>query len=638
MPNIKLAFLEISPNTFSFNVYRKVYNGENIKDTPTIGRFRLPLTLQTEERMDYLVSFVKEDVNFELFMCGHHTNNGLTAKYVFYTFRKHLESNKLTLKLPKFQFIDRGFRLLIEFTHKEFQEGSQKIFLFPYYLKATNKFGFIVGFKFDKNDGVAFSRKIQQLSLSLDSNFKSNKNFYIDKFRLIDEFVKKYFNGFSFGETSNSFQIKTLFTELIPAHLEEKMFQFANGRTSSNAYLGLRSYGVLEPIEEPVKFLFLFQDKHRNFANDLFLTLLGKAYPDTFTGLEKMFQIPFGKDSVERITLTNESNEALNLAVQTVIKKVSEMQGKYKACVLYIETDGETNRERDNNPYLYIKYHFTKALIPLQTVDYTKHSKPNGLKYSAANIGLGIFAKLGGIPWKVKPKSENCLILGIGSAHKKNANDEITKYMAYSVCVDSSGIYKKLEILSEVEDEANYLVSLRKNLVTLLEKEEFKHYQKCALHIPSKIRYEEIEAIKAVVNANQNRELRVLKVNNDNKFFGVAEHATRVPYEGDYIQLSKNEYLLWFQGLKKGVDLIQGRIANPVHVEFIRSQNESPEQDYAYLQDLMNLSGANWRGFNARIEPISIYYAKLFADYAQKFESFPDFSPNDLNTDFPWFL
>ena len=87
-----------------------------------------------------------------------------------------------------------------------------------------------------------------------------------------------------------------------------------------------------------------------------------------------------------------------------------------------------------------------------------------------------MFAKIGGIPWIVKPSNKNCLILGIGSSHKKNKETgEISKYFAYTVCLDSSGLYKALEVLAEEESEITYLEKLTNNLITILKERTMKH-------------------------------------------------------------------------------------------------------------------------------------------------------------------
>ena len=130
----------------------------------------------------------------------------------------------------------------------------------------------------------------------------------------------------------------------------------------------------------------------------------------------------------------------------------------------------------------------TKRKIPLQVISYENLGNISKLKWSASNIALQIFSKLGGIPWLVKSDNKT-LILGIGSAHKI-VDDEIKKYFAYTVCLDSSGLYKKVEILSSSDNEEDYLTRLRIKLRELLNNPNFSSFNKCALHIPFKIKYQ----------------------------------------------------------------------------------------------------------------------------------------------------
>jgi hypothetical protein len=63
----------------------------------------------------------------------------------------------------------------------------------------------------------------------------------------------------------------------------------------------------------------------------------------------------------------------------------------------------------------------------------------------------------------------------------------------------------------------------------------------------------------------------------------------------------------------------------------------SQENKLKYLQDSVNLSGANWRGFNAKSVPVSIYYAKLVADFVKEFRDL-NLEEIDWESLTPWFL
>src|SRR3984893_1307601 len=88
-------------------------------------------------------------------------------------------------------------------------------------------------------------------------------------------------------------------------------------------------------------------------------------------------------------------------------------------------------------------------------------------KWSISNLGLGLFAKMGGVPWLVKPSTENCLIVGIGQAHS-TVDGHVERYVAYSVLSDSTGQYEEIRVLGDTHNQEQYLANLRANLKTVL--------------------------------------------------------------------------------------------------------------------------------------------------------------------------
>ena len=122
-------------------------------------------------------------------------------------------------------------------------------------------------------------------------------------------------------------------------------------------------------------------------------------------------------------------------------------------------------------------------------------------------------------------------------------------------------------------------------------------------------------------------------------FFGFAtDHNSRVPYESTMVQIARNEYLVWFAGLQFGKPAVRGMVGGPLHVQFTFPKlGLTPDQQKVHLQDAINLSGANWRGFNAKSFPVSVYYAQIIARYLREFEkhNLPEL---EVNTFKPWFL
>jgi len=55
------------------------------------------------------------------------------------------------------------------------------------------------------------------------------------------------------------------------------------------------------------------------------------------------------------------------------------------------------------------------------------------------------------------------------------------------------------------------------------------------------------------------------------------------------------------------------------------------------LQEILNLSGANFRGFNAKSLPVSVFYPKLISDFNKHFSDL-DLEQIITDNNKPWFL
>lgn len=621
--NIRLNFLSIKDQNFDFEVFCKLIDkNESKKKEDTYISW---LDLEDEGRKCYEVVW-SERSGFNKIRLNSKRNINLTKRTLFNKLREALKKNDV-----KFEVSQKHFENRIDVIISKYDKGDKCITFTPYYLQPKDSFGFLVDFKFKKNENISFDIEVQKLSLSLDSKGGSNKNYYSDKFRTICKFINERVPNVQLAiNNNNKLTFESEFTLLTSDKLDVKNYILGNNNISNSQFNGIKQFGPFKTITTEVKFFFIFEDKFKSFANDIYRSFIGKTYPGTFQGFDKMFKIKLSTNNVERISFSPNINNAIENAVNEIIEKSST---KSKSISIFIESDNKEDVETSKTYYQF-KYQLIKNNIPLQVISYKNLGRINKLKWSTSNIALQIFSKLGGIPWLVKSDNKS-LILGIGSAHKYE-DRKIKKYFAYTVCLDSTGLYKKLEILSDTNEELTYLDQLKDNLKNILKDEALSGYQTCALHIPFKIRRNEIEAIQEAIQSIKEIEFVVVKVNTENKFFGYADNNTKVPYESSFIKLDYNQFLVWFEGLQYGKELVSKRTANPVHIEFLKVPKNRAYKNY--LQDIINLSGANWRGFNSKAIPVSIYYSKLIADYASMFEKFSDFDSKKISNIKPWFL
>lgn len=634
---ISLNFLAFEPQDFDFEIYRKEFKGEQRKDFPTDNIFtkkKMPVTndQNKDDWQHYWITF-KPTKRFEKFTCNSKLNPYLTLDFVHYRIFEKIKAESLLI-IPQ-----NSFRRVVYIKIASHKEGDETIWVEPYYLKSTGQFGILFDFEFKKSKNIPFSREVQRLSLSLNKDYGINKDFYIDKFNKIKLFLKDYLIKIFPINLNDRIDLEIMQKLVIvqAKYLKIKKYVMGSNNESNSQFKGVKDFGPLETLNSlNIKYYFIFQESLKSYANDLVKALKGETYKYVFSGMEKMFKLPFQRENIEGFYLKDYKIEELEK-----IKKQIEKKNVEKKIVIFIH-------HKENSDFYYkIKNIFIQIGIPTQGVTIELLKDATALKWSASGIGLQIFSKIGGKPWKVKPSNIKCLILGLGQAHKiekENSKNVIKKYFAYSVLVDSSGLYIDLNILGKSEKPDEYYKQISENIEKILKK-HLEKYDKFVIHTPFKIKREEIEkiidTIKNLLHVGilPEKDFVVIKVNTRNKFFGYSlDINSLVPYESTYIKLSTKEYLVWFEGLQFHNVKTLKRYSGPIHIEFSYTNKEfSEDEKIAFLQDVLNLSGANWRGFNAKSLPVSIYYPQLVSRFIKEFREKELHEVNIANLP-PWFL
>jgi hypothetical protein len=156
------------------------------------------------------------------------------------------------------------------------------------------------------------------------------------------------------------------------------------------------------------------------------------------------------------------------------------------------------------------------------------------------------------------------------------------------------------------------------------------------------LRKDELDTIKATIDALANnksdKKFAVMRFNDDHYYMGYdLKNNTLIPYESSFVRISVDSYLIWFEGLQYGYTSVKERIGPPIQVTFDYPKDCTTNDLLNYLQDAINLSGANWRGFNAKTMPVSILYAHLLSGFLAAFDSL-NFDEINIENILPWFL
>ena len=378
MANIRLNILPVLESEFSFKIFRRLKHENDIKEE-NIYQYQLPIETELKDRKLFLVSFEPKE-GFEEYLTYSNHAIGLTQRFLLKQLFDKLTNNGCPLP---FEIKRRFAEEQIEFTLHEFKQGKQIVFLSPFYLKEQNQFGYIIDFRFSKNKNMPFNKDVQIFSLSLDNYGRSNKNYYSDKFRLIQSFLDKIYDKIQTirEDEGNQIHIGRELIETPVFQLNKKEYIFSNKNTANSQFQGIRNYGPLQKIDKEVIFAFIFEDRFKSFANELYLSLTGKSNPGTFPGFEQMFGVKISTSNVKQVKIEGFTNTDLLKVVDTV-KALQNSEPEKKVIGIYIEDYSiDTEDILASNHYFFLKYNFIKNNLALQVINYRKLGERNSLKW-----------------------------------------------------------------------------------------------------------------------------------------------------------------------------------------------------------------------------------------------------------------
>ncbi len=634
---IHLNFLPVLGDLPSIMVHRRLTSPGMKRPADDISAYKLPrLPGETQGWPTYWVSLEPME-GYEPFCATADTNVDLT-RWRLYTALIHAAQHGL--QQQEYWTSSSDYAQEVSFVMARHPEGRELLVVQPYYLRAQRQFGFLVDFHFSLADNATFNRRVQQLSLSLDRNFRRNLDYYVDRTTKIRHFVQARWPILSnIRLTDQPITLGKQFVALPADRLRSKTYIFSGNRESRGQFAGLKEHGPLTKISGIPNLLFVFREEDRQAARTLALALRGSPRSGDygFPGFQTLFRSEIAIDHAP-IVLRDLTEASMHEALTMVQQK--RIQNPNTVPILVLP-------DAKDNGYLIQKALFTHAAIPTQVCTLRIIQDENTLKWAIGNLALQIFCKAGGQPWKVRPTpAERCLIIGISQSHKiKRVNDRniVEKYFAFSVLTDSSGLFQKIQILGEGTNKADYLTSMRATLKEVL-LANAADFGRVVVHTSFRLRKAEMVAIEetvheaATTNGDSKCRFAVVKVNSKNRFFGINTAVnSMVPFEATQLRLGRGEYLVWFEGIFPDKTTVNKAFPGPTHLRFLHAINGAGISDDVLLQDLVNLSGANWRGFNAKSAPVSVFYCHLIADRVREFHELglPLPPVQDIR---PWFL
>jgi hypothetical protein len=308
------------------------------------------------------------------------------------------------------------------------------------------------------------------------------------------------------------------------------------------------------------------------------------------------------------------------------------------------------NLSEDANPYLLSKAEFMAHDIPVQEFEIeTASLRDSQLQYALNNMALAVYAKLGGVPWRVRSNRALAheLVFGLGSAIISDSILGSKERVVGVTTVFSGDGYYWLSNLSRSvpfeEYQETLLASLRD---TVAQVKADMNWQKgdtirLVFHSFKPFKDAEAEAVKQTMEelGDFNVEFAFLHVVEDHPYLlfdkeqrgvragGQSLKGVYAPPRGLFTQLSPSELLITLTGpsdLKKPED----GLPFPV---LLRLHRESSFNDMVYLaRQLFVFASHSWRSFFPSSMPVTILYSQLIAGMLGKLARVPRWNPNSM--------
>lgn len=492
--------------------------------------------------------------------------------------------------------------------------------------------GLYVNFHFFKNENYPFDSNVQKLSLSLDQTGKPNRDFCRDQYDWLCAFYSRFLKDWhvSFGGSLKSVAFEAMPT--LPFRvLQGKTFEFGGSELNKSPYWGLRTNGPYNGYKELPTFFFVFREEHRECARYLYECLSGHEYPARFPGMTSFFKVPFDRTNIRFVIMRGmDANAHLQAASEIVAA------GSVNPVAIVLVSGSE-------DEYFTQKSYYLSKGIPSQDVQIDKVRMGSKFQWSIAGVALQLFCKAGGMPWCVHTVRQHDLIIGVSQLWT-DADGENKRFVAYSVTTEANGCFKDIRTLSDKKNERDYVKELAQQI-----KRQLQEYIKSdrpnriVLHCSFRLLKSAMEEIRRVAKDVMREDasapsIVILRINTSHYYQAFDQgRGTMVPDENAILKIKPGAYLVWPDGTPQG-GVVTTRPSDPLYVVIDRA--DPPLSDSCtmeLLQDLCNLSGANWRGFNAKARPVSVFYChlvgRMIADMAERNLPIPE-----IEKFVPWFL
>jgi len=421
-------------------------------------------------------------------------------------------------------------------------------------------------------------------------------------------------------------------TDLSKVNINENLMLFGKEKTDINAVTGMRDYGIYKPSPKAMDVKFIFVYENSRDANQLYLYFKNglKHYPGlwSYVGIPiRLSDLKIQYSGVDDLKSRMDSFLAENLP--------NEHYGDLLAVIINPNSSQDKEEvEEDENPMYYeIKRKFLEKGIPTQFIQ-DKNIHSGSFHYFLPNISIGILAKLGGIPWRLKTKKTDELVIGF---NQKSIGEN--RFIGSAVFFSNDGELGKTFGFPETNSETALISNLKSAIEQYIIQKESPP-ERLVIHYYKPQSGREQKSIEDLIQ----KELRlnipfaIVEINDSKSQMDICfdkDFTMGMPESGTYVRVSKTEYLLFnnTRYQKNPLRSVIEELPIKVAIHFADTGGFSHKD---LISQVYEFSRLYWKGLKQRSQPATTIYAKLIAEFAGHNNGVLPNNETVNNT--PWFL
>lgn len=421
-------------------------------------------------------------------------------------------------------------------------------------------------------------------------------------------------------------------TDLNKVNINENLMLFGKEKTDINAVTGMRDYGIYKPSPKATDVKFIFVYENSRDANQLYLYLKNglKHYP----GLWSYVGIPI---RLSDLKLQYNGTEDLKNKIDSFISEslTNEYYSDLFAIVINPNSSQEKEEldENEDPTYYTVKRKFLEKGIPTQFIQ-DKNIHSGSFHYFLPNISIGILAKLGGVPWRLKTKRTDELVIGF---NQKTIGEH--QFIGSAVFFSNDGELGKTFGFPETNSETALIGNLKSAIEKYISQKESPP-ERLVIHYYKPQSGKEQKSIEDLIQ----KELRlnipfaIVEINDSKSQMDICfdkDFSMGMPESGTYVRVSKTEYLLFnnTRYQKNPLRSVAEELPIKIAIHFADTGGFSHRD---LISQVYEFSRLYWKGLKQRSQPATTIYSKLIAEFTANYNG--ELPNNDTVNNTPWFL